>query len=117
MTSVLSGGALMAGASTGFFPLDEPMNTSFTLMAVDISSFQPVYVFKARMDTIVDSIKSSRPRRLGDEILRAGERSLREERRRLALGIPLNRTSFSKLNELSAELSVSTLKSLESREV
>ena len=35
------GGHLFAGGSKGFAPYDQPMNTSFSLLAIDITAFQP----------------------------------------------------------------------------
>jgi LDH2 family malate/lactate/ureidoglycolate dehydrogenase len=106
MTSVLAGGALFAGDATGFMPYDAPMNTSFTMLAIDISAFQPIATFERRMETVIETIKSSRPRGLGFNVSYPGERSLAEAARRETEGIPLAGPTFASLNEWAAELKV-----------
>src|SRR4029079_10461600 len=89
LTSVLSGGALFAGKSTGFLPYDGSMNTAFTMLAIDIAAFQPVEEFERRIETVITTIKSSRLRSAGQEILYPGERSFAELARRQRDGVPV----------------------------
>ena len=111
LTSVISGGALFAGSAKGFQPYDGPMNTSFTMLAIDISAFQPVAEFERRMETVVETIKSSRLRSPDQRILYPGERSLAELSRRRREGIPLAASTFAKLNDWARDLQAPQLAS------
>ena len=104
LTSVLAGGALFAGDAKGFLPYDEPMNTSFSMLAVDISAFQPVEEFERRMEAMIDKIKSSRLRAPGSQIVYPGERSLAELARRSREGVPLAASSYAALNDWARAL-------------
>lgn len=97
LTSVLSLGPLFAGDAKGFAPYDRPMNTSFSMLALDITAFQPLASFEARMETMIDTIKSSRLAADGGLILFPGERAQAEARRRRAEGIPLAKATFEAL--------------------
>jgi len=108
VTSVLSGGPLQAGESTGFVPFDRPMNTSFSLMAIDISAFMPVSEFERRMEALIESIKSAERHDPDVSILYPGERSLGEMARRKREGIPVDAATFGKLHAWARELGVAT---------
>lgn len=102
-TSVLAGGALFAGDAKGFQPYDGPMNTSFTMLAVDISAFQPVAEFEATMEAMIEKLKSAKLAPGSSGISFAGERSQRELRHRKKAGIPLAKWTFDRLNDLAVE--------------
>jgi LDH2 family malate/lactate/ureidoglycolate dehydrogenase len=104
VTSVIAGGALLAGSAKGFLPYDGPMNTSFSMLAIDISAFQPVEEFEQRMEAVIKTIKSSRLRSPDTKILYPGERSLAELARRRREGIPLAASTFAKLNDWARDL-------------
>jgi LDH2 family malate/lactate/ureidoglycolate dehydrogenase len=108
VTSVIAGGALFAGDSKGFAPYDEPMNTSFSLLAIDIAAFQPLAEFEATMERMIDTVKASRPR-AGGQILFPGERSQAELCRRQVEGIPVASATLDMLNEWGRELGVGVL--------
>jgi LDH2 family malate/lactate/ureidoglycolate dehydrogenase len=61
------------------------------------------------METVIETIKSSRPRASGFNVSYPGERSLAEAARREAEGIPLAGLTFARLNEWAAELEVAPL--------
>jgi LDH2 family malate/lactate/ureidoglycolate dehydrogenase len=61
------------------------------------------------METVIETIKSSRPRDSGFNVSYPGERSLAEAARREIEGIPLAGPTFAKLNEWAAELAVTPL--------
>jgi len=103
LTSVLSGGLLLAGDATGFEPYDRPMNTSFTMLAVDISAFRPLAEFERAMESMIDKIKSARPAANSSGIFFPGERSLAERARRSRNGIPLARWTFDRLDEMAEQ--------------
>jgi LDH2 family malate/lactate/ureidoglycolate dehydrogenase len=115
ITSVIAGGALFAGDSKGFAPYDEPMNTSFSVLAIDISAFQPLADFEATMERMIDTIKASRLRQAGGQILFPGERSQAELCRRQIEGIPLARSTLDMLNEWGRELGAGVLPKADSR--
>jgi len=97
LTSIVAGGALMAGDAKGFAPYDLPMNTSFSLLALDIAAFRPLAHFEADMERMIDRIKSSRLREVGGRILFPGERAQTELSRRREAGIPVARSTWERL--------------------
>lgn len=105
LTSLIAGGALFAGDAKGFRPFDGPMNTSFSMIAIDISAFQPLEDFEARMETMIETLKAgARPG--SAEPLYAGERSLSTLARRRAEGIPLAMGTARALDDFAASLGV-----------
>jgi LDH2 family malate/lactate/ureidoglycolate dehydrogenase len=111
LTSVVAGGALFAGDAKGFLPYDGPMNTSFSMLAIDISTFQPVHEFERDMEQMIETIKSSRLRSPDSKILYPGERSIAEMARRRRDGIPLVLSTFAKLNDWARDLGAPQLAS------
>jgi LDH2 family malate/lactate/ureidoglycolate dehydrogenase len=109
LTSVLAGGPLFAGAATGFLPYDNPMNTSYAMLAIDISAFQPVAEFERRMEEMIGKVKSSRLRDPGSIIRYPGERSFETLARSEKAGVTLARGTLDKLNEWARVLSVPEL--------
>ena len=103
LTSVLAAGPLFAGESTGFSPFDGAMNTSFALLAIDISAFRPVDEFEAAMEEMIGRIKSVPLAPEATGISFAGERSQDELARRRASGIPLAGGTLERLNQLAKE--------------
>lgn len=104
LTSVLAGGAVFAGDAKGFAPYDGAMNTSFTLLAIDIAQFGPVAEFEQRMEFMIDSIKAAGSGAEDAEILYAGERSLRTLDQRRAEGIPVLRATLDRMTQLADEI-------------
>jgi LDH2 family malate/lactate/ureidoglycolate dehydrogenase len=109
LTGVLAGGPLMAGEATGFQPYDKPMNTAFSMLAIDISAFQPVEDFARRMETVIDAVKASRPRSPAEKIRFPGERSLAERAERLKNGVPLRRSVYERLGDWARSLEAAPL--------
>ena len=109
VTSVLNGGLIFAGDSTGFQPYAGPMHTSFTLQAIDIAAFQPVTTFERRMETFLDTIKAAEPREPGARILFPGERAQAEQLRRTEAGIPVVAQTLDKLQAWADRLGVARL--------
>ncbi|WP_018699302.1 Ldh family oxidoreductase [Amorphus coralli] len=102
-SSVLAAGELFAGSSTGFRPYDGPMNTSFTMLAIDIAAFRPRDEFESTMERMIETMKSVPLAPEATGISFAGERSRRELERRKVEGILLARWTFDRLNALAAE--------------
>ncbi len=107
LTSVLAGGALFAGDAKGFEPYDGPMNTSFTMLAVDIPAFQPLERFEATMEAMIDKMKGAKLMPGSAGISFAGERSQREFKHRKENGIPLAQWTLERLKELAAAQGIS----------
>lgn len=110
MTSVLAGGEILAGVSTGFFPLHGPMNTSFSLLAIDIGAFQPVEAFEERMDALISTIKGAEPVGGAGEILFPGERSQRRRAESLQGGVRVAEATMAKLDDWARRLGEPSLK-------
>jgi LDH2 family malate/lactate/ureidoglycolate dehydrogenase len=106
LSSIVSGGALFAGDAKGFAPYDRPMNTSFSLLALDIAAFRPLAEFEATMERMIDTMKTSRLREAGGRILFPGERSQAERMRRARDGIPVARGTLEKLEAWAGSLGV-----------
>ena len=66
-------------------------------LVVSIAAGRTLASFEARMETMIDTIKSSRLADEGGVILFPGERAQAEERRRRVEGIPLARGTFEAL--------------------
>jgi L-2-hydroxycarboxylate dehydrogenase (NAD+) len=111
LTSVLAAGALFAGDSKGFKPFDGEMNTSFSMLAIDISAFQPVDAFIAHMEEMIDTMKAVPLARGATSISFAGERSQAELARRRTSGIPLAVSTLASLNDLAKRLDLAPLAS------
>jgi LDH2 family malate/lactate/ureidoglycolate dehydrogenase len=106
LTSVIAGGELMAGNATGFSPYDQPMHTSFSLLAIDIAAFRPRPEFEAAMELMIEKVKSSRLRDAGGRILFPGERAQDELERRRRSGIPVDAVTLSTLRAEAKKLGV-----------
>jgi LDH2 family malate/lactate/ureidoglycolate dehydrogenase len=107
LTSVLAGGEVFAGKATGFRPLDNPMRTSFTLTALDIDAFTSRNAFAARVETMIEALKSSKPATPGGEILFPGERSNRLAQERRRDGVPVARGTIEAFATLCERLGTS----------
>ncbi|MBJ3774455.1 Ldh family oxidoreductase [Acuticoccus mangrovi] len=108
MTSVIAGGPLMAGEAKGFAPYDAPMNTAFTLIAIDIAAFIPRAEFEARMGEMIAAIKASPLREGASEIRYPGERSARAFEANAA-AIPVDPATIALLDDWARQLDLPTL--------
>ena len=96
LCSVLSGGAI--GSEVGD-PREGkgPVRYSHCFVAIDIERFLPLHDFAARMDHMIDLMKSASPAEGYDEVLVAGEPEWRAQEIRCRDGIPLDDGLWSKL--------------------
>ena len=101
--AVLSGGAI-ATELGGVHILSRPMNTSQMFMAIDPARFLPLDEFQSRMERLVKTVKSARPAQGYDEVLVAGDPEWRMEEERLRDGIPVDDSTWSRLQDLAREL-------------
>jgi len=106
LCAVLSGGA-MSSEVGDLFEGRGPRRISQMFLAIDVGRFLPPEEFAARMRTLVDQVKSSRPAAGYDEVLVAGDPEWRTEQERHRDGIPLAPDLCLKLRELARERGVS----------
>ncbi len=104
--AVLSGGAMSTEVG-GVHILSRPMNTSQTFMAIDATRFLPLDEFQRRMEHLVGTVKSARPAQGFDEILVAGDPEWRMEEERVRTGIPVDESTWARLEDLSRQLKLS----------
>jgi LDH2 family malate/lactate/ureidoglycolate dehydrogenase len=109
LTSILMGGQLFGGGSTGFIPYDGPMNVSQHFQAINISHFVPLKEFKANMDSALRAVKSAKVRPGFAEVYYPGEKGFREHERRAREGIPMQRWVFDELNAIAKALNAPSL--------
>jgi len=88
LSAVLGGGAMSTEVG-GIRFRGRTVRVSQTFMAIDIARFMPVAEFTARMERLVNLIKSTPASPGYDEVLVAGEPELRTEAQRLRDGIPI----------------------------
>jgi LDH2 family malate/lactate/ureidoglycolate dehydrogenase len=105
LCSVLSGGA-MCDEVGAIRNLDKKVRTSQTFLAIDIARFMPVAEFTARVEHLVNLMKSTPPAAGYDEVLVAGDPEWRAEAERQANGIPLTGASWDALCKSAARVGV-----------
>jgi LDH2 family malate/lactate/ureidoglycolate dehydrogenase len=107
---------IMAGALTGagFGPrvnslydnFDEPQNVGAFFQLIDIGHFVEPATFKARIDRMIEEIKSSRKAAGAEEIFLPGEIEYRKEQQRRASGIPVGAETVAELGEVGRSCGV-----------
>jgi LDH2 family malate/lactate/ureidoglycolate dehydrogenase len=107
---------IMAGALTGagFGPrvnslydnFDEPQNVGAFFQLIDIRRFAEPATFKARIDRMIEEIKSSRKAAGTEEIFLPGEIEFRTEQERMASGIPVGAETVAELREVGRRCGV-----------
>jgi LDH2 family malate/lactate/ureidoglycolate dehydrogenase len=107
---------IMAGALTGagFGPrvnslydnFDEPQNVGAFFQLIDIGHIEEPATFRARVDRMIEEIKSSRKAADTDEIFLPGEIEFRTEQERMASGIPVGAETVAELREVSRNCGV-----------
>jgi LDH2 family malate/lactate/ureidoglycolate dehydrogenase len=83
------------------------------LVAISVDAFMPLDQFAQRMTAWIAELKSHPAVDGEDRVRLPGERAYREERRRLAEGIPLSPSDAKGLRELALELKVPLLQELD----
>ena len=107
---------IMAGALTGagFGPrinslydnFDEPQNVGAFFQLVDIGHFTDPATFKARVDRMIEEIKSSRKAQGTEELFLPGEIEHRTEEERERSGIPVGAETVAQLREVGRSCGV-----------
>ncbi len=105
LTGVLSDSAYGPRVA-GLDNVSDFAHVSHSFMALDISAVADVAAFKARMDSYIDEIKSSRKARGAEVIYLPGEIEFLKEQERREKGIPLQPKVAEELRAVGAECGV-----------
>jgi LDH2 family malate/lactate/ureidoglycolate dehydrogenase len=105
LCAVLSGGA-MSTEIGGIRFRGRLVRVSQTFIAIDVARFMPLEEFTARMEKLVNLIKSTPTAPGYDEVLVAGDPEWRMEAERLEHGIPIPEGNWQKLMEAADRVHV-----------
>ncbi|HUI55219.1 MAG TPA: Ldh family oxidoreductase [Bryobacteraceae bacterium] len=105
LCSVLSGGAPPNEVS-GIRYRGRHLRTSQCYIAIDVARFMPVEEFTARMERLVQLMKSTPPAPGYDEVLVAGDPEWRSEAERRQSGIPIMEGNWEALAKAAGRVSV-----------
>jgi LDH2 family malate/lactate/ureidoglycolate dehydrogenase len=108
LSSVLSGAAVGPAIGSMYKNLDRKQDVGHFFCLIDIAAFMDLPEFVARIDGMIDQIKSCRKRPGAAEILVPGERSARTTKENLERGIKLDAATFKELTDLSAQYGIAT---------
>jgi LDH2 family malate/lactate/ureidoglycolate dehydrogenase len=106
LSSVLSGAAVGADIGSMYKNLDRKQDVGHFFCLLDIEAFMDVAEFKARIDGMIDRIKSCRKRPGVEEILVPGERAARVTRENLERGVELDAATVKELREMCEQFNV-----------
>lgn len=99
LSGVLTGGGFGPRVNSLYDDLSKPQNVGAFLQLIDIDRFVPIEEFKARIDQMIDEIKSVRKAEEIEEVFVPGEIEARTEQRHLYSGIPLGEETTAELKE------------------
>jgi LDH2 family malate/lactate/ureidoglycolate dehydrogenase len=105
LSSVLSGGA-MANEVGGIRFRGKTVRVSQTYMAIDVARFMPVPEFTARVEQLVQLMKSTPAAPGYDEVMVAGDPEWRMEAERRKNGIPIADGNWEALSKAAARVDV-----------
>jgi LDH2 family malate/lactate/ureidoglycolate dehydrogenase len=105
LCSVLSGGALPTEVS-GIRSSGQTARVSQAYIAIDVARFMPVQEFTARIEKLVNLIKTAAPAPGYDEVLVAGDPEWRTEAERRQHGIPIAEGNWEELSKAAARVKV-----------
>jgi LDH2 family malate/lactate/ureidoglycolate dehydrogenase len=106
LSSVLSGAAVGPEIGSMYKNLDRKQDVGHFFCLLDIDAFIDVPEFKARMDDMIDRIKSCRKRPDVEEILVPGERSARTMRENAERGVKIDASTLKELRQLCDEYKI-----------
>jgi LDH2 family malate/lactate/ureidoglycolate dehydrogenase len=106
MCGVLTGAGFGPRVNSLYDDFDEPQNVGAFFQLTDIGHFTPVAEFKARVDQMIEEIKSTRKASGTQEIFLPGEIEYRTERRRLESGIPIGAETVAELSKVGEDCGV-----------
>jgi LDH2 family malate/lactate/ureidoglycolate dehydrogenase len=107
LCAVLGGGAMTTELG-GIRVRGRNMRASQMFLGIDVSRFLPLEEFTARMERLVEEIKSTPPAKDYEEVLVAGEPEWRTERERRTAGIPLEQGTWKSLTDTASRLGVAS---------
>jgi len=105
LCGVLSGGA-MATEVGGIRFRGKPLRTSQMYMAIDVARFMPLPEFTARVEQLVNLMKTTPAAPGFDEVMVAGDPEWRTEAQRLKDGIPIVEGNWEVLAKTAARVNV-----------
>jgi LDH2 family malate/lactate/ureidoglycolate dehydrogenase len=97
MAGALTGAGFGPGINSLYDNFEEPQNVGAFFQLIDIGSFVESATFKARIDRMIEEIKSSRKAAGTEEIFLPDEIELRTERERIVSGIPVGAETVAEL--------------------
>jgi LDH2 family malate/lactate/ureidoglycolate dehydrogenase len=106
LSGVLSGAAVGSDIGSMYKHMNRQQDVGHFFCLMDISAFIDLDEFKARIDAMIDRIKSCRRRPGVEEILVPGERSYRTAAKRRQEGVTLDAATLGELRELSSRFGV-----------
>ena len=109
ITALLPGGNLSMEVLSWIAQTAQPMNASFTAIALDISAFTEPDAFAQKAAEWADTLTQS-PRQTGvDQLYYPGQRAGLTKKERLRSGIPLDEYTLNMLNDLAQEFQLESL--------
>jgi LDH2 family malate/lactate/ureidoglycolate dehydrogenase len=97
LSGVISGAAFAGDVQDQYKNFDQPQNVGHFILVMKPDLFISLDEYRARMDTLTERVKSTPLAEGFDEILMPGEPESRQEKRRLATGIPYRREDLEPL--------------------
>jgi uncharacterized oxidoreductase len=84
---------------------DEPGN-GFVILVLDVSRFQPLDAFKARIDEVIDAVASVPPAPGFSRVVVPGEPEIATEAQRELSGIPISEETWRQFKEAARSVGV-----------
>jgi LDH2 family malate/lactate/ureidoglycolate dehydrogenase len=106
MAGALTGAGFGPGINSMYDNFDDPQNVGAFFQLVDIGHFTDPATFKARVDRMIEEIKSARKAAGTEEIFLPGEIEFRTEEERKASGIPVGAETVSELRDVGRSCGV-----------
>jgi LDH2 family malate/lactate/ureidoglycolate dehydrogenase len=106
MAGALTGAGFGPGINSMYDNFDEPQDVGAFFQLVDIGHFTDPATFKARVDRIIEEIKSSRKAEGTEELFLPGEIEYRTEAERGASGVPVGAGIVAQLREVGRNCGV-----------
>ncbi len=106
MSGALTGAGFGPGINSMYDNFDEPQDVGAFFQLVDIGHFTDPATFKARVDRMIEEIKTSRKAEGTEELFLPGEIEYRTEQERKASGIPVGAETVAELREVGRSCGV-----------
>jgi LDH2 family malate/lactate/ureidoglycolate dehydrogenase len=100
MAGVLTGAGFGPGVNSLYDNFDEPQNVGAFFQLIDIGRFSDPATFKAKIDRMIEDIKSARKAAGTEEIFLPGEIEFLTEQERMVSGIPVGAETIAELKEV-----------------